>query len=63
MNAQRVVLALAQVNVALKQPYLYSSEQLKVFRKSRKKLNAQLQQFVNPAAPPRPLPKQLTLNQ
>lgn len=56
MNTQRLLHTLAQVKIALAQPHLYSAEQLKVFRRSRKKLNKQLQQFTNPQAPPRKLP-------
>lgn len=56
MNAARLLHTLAQVKIALQQPHLYSAQQLRIFRKTRARLNKQLQQFINPKAPARPLP-------
>jgi hypothetical protein len=61
MTPSRLLNTLAQVNIALQQPHLYSAEQLKVFRKTRARLNKQLHQFTYPAAPARPLPAQLRI--
>lgn len=58
MNATRLLLTLANVNTALKQAHRYSNDQLKVYRKSKRKLLKQLKQFTDPAAPARPLPPQ-----
>lgn len=56
MNAQRLLHSLAQVKIALKQKHFYSDAQLKVFRKTHKRLIKELKQFTNPKAPARQLP-------
>lgn len=58
MNIQRVTIALQRVNYELsKGPNYLGAHQLKLLRKTKAKLTRQLNQFINPAAPARPLPK------
>ncbi len=57
MNIMRVTLALQRINYELsKGPNYHGAHQLKVLRKARAKLKKQLDQFINPKAPARPLP-------
>lgn len=59
MNATRLLQRLAAVNQALKNTQYISPEQRKVYRKTKARLNRMLKEFINPAAPPRPLPQPL----
>jgi len=56
MNAHRLLTTLANVKAQLQRKQYCSAEQLKVLRKTRARLNKQLKQFTDPAAPARPLP-------
>lgn len=58
MNIQRVTLALQRINYQLsKGPHYHGAHQLKVLRKAKAKWKKQLDQFINPQAPARPLPR------
>lgn len=57
MNIQRVTLALKRINTELsKGPNYHGAHQLKVLRKAKAKLKKQLDQFINPQSPARPMP-------
>lgn len=57
MNIQRIISTLVNVNAALQTPWRFSADQLKTFRRSKRKLNKELKAMVDPKATARPLPQ------
>lgn len=56
MNTSRIISTLQKINLQLQRAQYCSKEQLRVLRKAKRKWQKKLDELINPAAPPRPLP-------
>lgn len=56
MNTSRIISTLQKINLQLQRAQYCSNEQLRVLRRGKRKWQKKLDELINPAAPPRPLP-------